>query len=365
LPVVAGASSATRQDQAAAVPVFVRAPIPELAQHYCDWLDRLGLIAHLAPPTPGTAQARAVLVDVLPDGLAAAWPGPRICCHATDSAGAEYSDLDLSMHDVQAIARAVGQVSQGHVAPDGDRLESTTNDLQLHILVAEDNPINRAILKEQLEALGCSVVIASNGEQALELWQPKVFDLVLTDVNMPVINGYELATELRELDPELPIIGVTANALREEGERCLEVGMQAWIVKPLSLQSLRTHLLKVCWPNWQDDAQQSGQPHPDTALPPDQDVPVKLSPAMRTLFINTMTQDIQTLRAALEQGDLLALGRQLHSIAGALGAVQVVGLAQRCNLLEVQLVNESFDESKCQQIREVLQSLATMIEALK
>ncbi|MFE1817359.1 response regulator, partial [Metapseudomonas otitidis] len=77
---------------------------------------------------------------------------------------------------------------------------------------------------------------------------PEVFDLVLTDVNMPVVNGYELATALREQDPELPIIGVTANAMREEGARCLEVGMNAWIVKPLSLQTLRSQLLKLCRP---------------------------------------------------------------------------------------------------------------------
>jgi len=365
LPVVAGALPATPQVESSAVPVFVRAPIPELAQHYCDWLNRLGLNAQLAPSTPGTTQPRAVLLDVLPDGAAPAWPGPRICCHGTDSMAGEHGDWDLCMHDVQAIARAVSRISQGHVEPAGNRLEGTASDLQLHILVAEDNPINQAILKEQLEALGCTVVVASNGEQALQLWQPDVFDLVLTDVNMPVINGYELATALREQDPELPIIGVTANAMREEGARCLEVGMHAWIVKPLSLQTLRTQLLKLCRPNWQGDAHELAAQLPDTAQPEDEDAPPKLSPAMRTLFIETMTQDIQTLLAALEQGDVQALGRQLHSIAGAMGAVQSASLAQRCTVLEVQLVNEAFDESMRQQIRQVVQRLAAMTDALK
>ena len=365
LPVVADALPVFAEGEASGLPVFVRAPIPELAQHYCDWLNRLGLQTHLASSTPAAAQSRSVLVDVLPDDTAPAWPGPRIRCYGTDSAQEGRGDWDLSMHDVQAIARAVGRISQGHVEPVEHCLADIANDLRLHILVAEDNPINQAILKEQLEALGCSVVVARNGEQALQLWQPEVFDLVLTDVNMPVINGYELATALREQDPELPIIGVTANAMREEGARCLEVGMSAWIVKPLSLQTLRNHLLKLCRPNWQGDTQEpSPQPAVNTLML-DEDAPPKLSPAMRALFIETMSQDIQTLQAALEQGDVQALGRQLHSIAGALGAVQSASLAQGCTVLEVQLADQAFDESLRQQVRRVIHRLAAMIDALK
>lgn len=365
LPVVADALPVPAEGEPSALPVLVRAPIPELAQHYCDWLNRLGLQAHLASSTPAAAQSRAVLVDVLPDDTAPAWPGPRICCHGTDSAQEGRGDWDLSMHDVQAIARAVVRISQGHEEPAEHRLAGTANDLRLHILVAEDNPINQAILKEQLEALGCSVVVARNGEQALQLWQPDVFDLVLTDVNMPIINGYELATALREQDPALPIIGVTANAMREEGARCLEVGMSAWIVKPLSLQTLRNQLLSLCRPNWQGDTQEPSPQPAATTLAQDEDAPPKLSPAMRTLFIETMTQDIQTLQAALEQDDAQALGRQLHSIAGALGAVQSASLAQYCTVLEVQLVDQMFDESMRQQVRRVIQRLAAMTDALK
>lgn len=118
--------------------------------------------------------------------------------------------------------------------------------MNLRVLVAEDNVINSAVIKEQLEALGCSVVVAANGEQALAQWLPGRYDLVLTDVNMPLMNGYQLAEALRQQDKTLPIIGITANALREEGERCAAVGMQAWLVKPLNLATLRAELEKHC-----------------------------------------------------------------------------------------------------------------------
>ncbi|RBJ70917.1 sensor histidine kinase, partial [Pseudomonas sp. MWU12-2534b] len=144
--------------------------------------------------------------------------------------------------------------------------------LKLHVLVAEDNVINSAIIKEQLEVLGCSVVVATNGEQALAQWVPGRFDLLLTDVNMPVMNGYQLAAELRQLDQTLPIIGVTANALPEEGERCAGVGMNAWLVKPLNLATLRVHLERHC----------------KIALPATSAAPLELPPDMRELFVTTL-----------------------------------------------------------------------------
>lgn len=363
LPVLLEALPDALEASPSQVPVFVRAPIPELAQHYCDWLARLGLATHLAPATPGAVQPGAVLVDVLPQASDQAWPGPRIRCHGGDSAQARPEAWWVSMHDVQAIARAAILAGRGEGAPWPGRHASSADDLQLHILVAEDNPINQAILREQLEALGCSVVTANNGEQALQAWQPGLFDLVLTDVNMPVVNGYELASALRARDALLPIIGVTANAMREEGTRCLEVGMNAWIVKPLSLQTLRAQLLKLCLPGRQVEESAASALMP--SRPMDEDRIPRLSPAMRTLFIETMAQDVQALLAALEQGDAQALGRQLHSVAGALGAVQVISLAERCIAIEVQLAQATLDEPVRQCVHQVIEQLTALSDTLK
>ena len=220
--------------------------------------------------------------------------------------------------------------------------------------MAEDNPVNQAIIKEQLEALGCSVTLAANGEQALQLWLPQAFDLVLTDVNMPLMNGYELARALREHDPQLPIIGVTANAMREEGVRCLAVGMNAWIVKPLSLQTLRGQLIRLC----------KVKPPVEPDLVPCDDS-VQLSDTMRPLFISSVEQDLQRIGAALERRDARALGQLLHSAAGALGAVQALDLAQACIELEDQLNRGSLDTALALKVKAVMQRLSAVLDTLR
>lgn len=114
--------------------------------------------------------------------------------------------------------------------------------LNLHVLVAEDNVINQLILKDQLEELGCSVELASNGAEALSIWQTGQFDVILTDVNMPRLNGYELTVELRRQGCTTPIIGATANAMRGEEEQCLAAGMDHCLVKPFALRALFNYL---------------------------------------------------------------------------------------------------------------------------
>jgi two-component system capsular synthesis sensor histidine kinase RcsC len=167
--------------------------------------------------------------------------GPRIVAvpGGPNPAQSNGTDWAVDADDVRAIAWAIHLAQLGANAQRPASLQAKTRPLNLQVLVAEDNVINAAIIKEQLEALGCTVVVTANGEQALAQWTPGRFDLLLTDVNMPVMNGYRLAEAIRQQDTTLPIIGVTANALREEGERCAAVGMNAWMVKPLNLATLR------------------------------------------------------------------------------------------------------------------------------
>ncbi len=73
--------------------------------------------------------------------------------------------------------------------------------------MAEDHPLNQVTLREQLERLGCEVTLADDGEEALALWDMSPYDMVLTDVNMPYLNGYELARKLRAEGVSVPIVG--------------------------------------------------------------------------------------------------------------------------------------------------------------
>jgi CheY-like chemotaxis protein len=102
------------------------------------------------------------------------------------------------------------------------------------ILLVEDNPVNQLVAKGMLSKLGCDVIVASHGVEALDWLERSRFDLVLMDCNMPVMDGYEASRQIRRSGrwPELPIIALTANAMPEERERCRAAGMSDYLAKP-------------------------------------------------------------------------------------------------------------------------------------
>jgi two-component system capsular synthesis sensor histidine kinase RcsC len=334
-----------------------------LTQHLCAWLNRLGIESRSVSTDLLQAEPSSLLVDMLPTGNEIPWPGPRIIATADGRNPPEYSGSgwNVDAYDVRAIAWSIYLAQQGVDGADRRALPEKSRSLNLHILVAEDNPINSQIIKEQLEALGCSVVLAANGEQALAQWLPGLFDLVLTDINMPIMNGYEFAAILRQHDVDLPIIGVTANALREEGERCAAVGMNAWMVKPLNLKTLRAQLMEHC------EIAVSAQATvvADSLVPEVAVDSVQLSPKMRELFISTMKQDRQTTLAALDSGDSNAVARQLHSMAGALGAVQAGAMAIAFAELESRLMGFSITPALALEVNTQLERLNALLNSFE
>ncbi|MBI6631711.1 response regulator [Pseudomonas paralactis] len=329
-------------------PVYVRAQVAELAQHLIDWLARLGLDSRAI--TTQEPPSAALLVDIAPLGNHQPWPGPHILATAGAPNPAQWSGTawTVDAHDVRAIANAVFLALPGADTQSQPARPEKPRHLNLRVLVAEDNVINSAVIREQLEALGCLVTVAVNGEQALAQWMPGRFDLVLTDVNMPIMNGYQLTTALRQQDKALPIIGITANALREEGERCAAVGMQAWLVKPLSLATLRAELEKYC----------------QIVLPAVAEQPT-LSPKMRALFVTTLRQDVGTTLAALERANANQVAQQLHSMAGALGSVQLKALASEFVELECRLTGMAVTPALDLEVRQRLARLNALLDTLE
>jgi two-component system capsular synthesis sensor histidine kinase RcsC len=116
------------------------------------------------------------------------------------------------------------------------------NNDDIVILVVDDHPINRRLLADQLGSLGYQVVTATDGVDALNFLKKKSVDIILTDVNMPNMDGYTLARRLREQKISLPVIGVTANALAEEKQRCIDAGMDGCLSKPVTLNVLQPAL---------------------------------------------------------------------------------------------------------------------------
>ncbi|MEE2939223.1 MAG: PAS domain-containing protein [Planctomycetota bacterium] len=144
-------------------------------------------------------------------------------------------------------ARSSGAAPAAPVAP-GPRAPAPDG-ATLRILVAEDTPVNQAVARRMLESLGCEVEIAENGRIAVERATAREFDLVLMDCQMPVLDGYLATHELRAAEPEgirsLPIVAMTANAMAGDRERCLEAGMDDYLVKPVLREALAAMLDRV------------------------------------------------------------------------------------------------------------------------
>jgi CheY-like chemotaxis protein len=105
----------------------------------------------------------------------------------------------------------------------------------LRVLLVEDNQINREVATEMLEDIGVVVTVAENGRRALELLGARSFDLVLMDVQMPVLDGIAATVAIRAMPAlhALPVIAMTANAMAEDRQRCLDAGMNDFVAKPI------------------------------------------------------------------------------------------------------------------------------------
>lgn len=125
------------------------------------------------------------------------------------------------------------------------RRQSETEPLRIKVLTVEDNPVNALVTELQLESFGCSHVHVSDGMQAIEIVKKERFDVILMDCHMPHMDGYEAARRIRDWEarfgqgrPRIQIIAVTANALEDERQRCLDAGMDDYLSKPFQKRQL-------------------------------------------------------------------------------------------------------------------------------
>ena len=114
----------------------------------------------------------------------------------------------------------------------------------LRVLLAEDNRVNQRVAARFLERLGHTVTLANDGREAVAAWQAAPFDLVLMDVQMPEMDGFEAVAAIRALELErgrggrTPIIALTAHAMSGDRERCIAAGMDGYLTKPMKLAQL-------------------------------------------------------------------------------------------------------------------------------
>ncbi|MFN3234584.1 MAG: ATP-binding protein [Gammaproteobacteria bacterium] len=152
--------------------------------------------------------------------------------------------------------------------------EKVTKSYTKKILVVEDNPANQAIVLQQLKYLNCEADVANDGVEGFEKYENNDYGLILTDCNMPNMDGYELAQKIRThekgIDNRIPVVAFTANAYKEDLEKCYEAGMDDCIVKPVELEILKEKL-----DEWLSVSEESSGPEHRSIVEKFHDAPVK------------------------------------------------------------------------------------------
>ncbi|MCW2284067.1 PAS domain S-box-containing protein [Rhodoblastus acidophilus] len=219
-------------------------------------------------------------------------------------------------------------------------------DRTTRILMVEDNEINREVAVELLGAVGLTAATARNGLEALEMAKAEPFDLILMDVQMPVMDGIEAAREIRKLPgwETKPIVALTANVLSEDRSACLEAGMNDFVAKPVDPGQLYATLARLLPAAGLDGAAPVASASPDVApAPPGLDVAagvrrlagdVEAYKRLARRFAELHDGDVGRIRVCLDTGDFDGARLIAHTLRGAAGNIGAGDLAEAAFRLE-------------------------------
>ena len=231
------------------------------------------------------------------------------------------------------------------------------------ILVAEDNEINQDVIRQQLRLLGYHADIVSDGRAALERWQNHDYALLITDVHMPNMDGYQLTQAIRTIERQqakhpMPIVALTAVALKGEAKHCQAAGMNDYLSKPITLSVLQVMLAK-----WLTVGEHSA----DLSLDPlllsapllVQDTPVLdvkmldklignnpgLQQQLLTKFLRRAEQQMTEIRQAAASNNLPQIAKITHALKSSARTVGGAQLGELCHGIEMAVNNQ--DEVNC------------------
>jgi signal transduction histidine kinase/DNA-binding response OmpR family regulator len=243
--------------------------------------------------------------------------------------------------DQRELLSAIGRVlarepGQRAVLP-ASMLPAELPERRLHVLLAEDNAVNQRLAASLLERRGHKVTIAANGREAVAAVTSQPFDVVLMDVQMPEMGGFEATTAIRALEadrhaPRMPIIAMTAHAMKGDRERCLAAGMDEYLTKPLDPRQL-------CALVEQRANGPGSAPQVEAATIPlevlarvggDRELLAEIS----RLFVDDAPVHLQKIRQALDASDGEALRRAAHGLKGAAANFDATAVVSAARELE-------------------------------
>jgi CheY-like chemotaxis protein len=231
------------------------------------------------------------------------------------------------------------------------------------VLLVEDNIVNQQVAQKCLERLGCNVHTVNDGLAGVSSFKEERFDLILMDMQMPVMDGVSATREIRKLERSgrhIPIVALTANVMAGQLERCLEAGMDDFLAKPLDIHRLRDVLDRFGLASKQaeDDTRRAAVQFADAPLDMKRIDSVaagdrEFAAELLHLFAESTQQSLAVLRDAAVRGDRIAVAREAHKLKGACGnvgalrlahlAAEVESTAERATERELKLALDTID----------------------
>jgi CheY-like chemotaxis protein len=250
---------------------------------------------------------------------------------------------------LNAILAVLGQhrVSSHRRTPMPTRAAAQNKNLD--ILLVEDNRVNQIVATRALEKMGHAITSANNGVEALALLAAGSFDLVLMDIQMPEMDGLTATKTLRAQEittgRHLPIIAMTAHAMKGDRELCLEAGMDGYVSKPISREALELEIAKTVGLSSASHAARNADIHKDVQSVKPITVDFKemlerlggdesLLHEVIEIFVDQAPRHIDTLRAAIAENDVKSVENIAHTLKGELGYLGIPEVSQKARALE-------------------------------
>ncbi len=277
------------------------------------------------------------------------------------------SYFEVLLPYVETDAQASGDLHLDSRVASGQRLKGRS------VLVADDNEVNRMVLEDMLSSEGAAVTLVMNGRQAVDAVRQSSppFDLVLMDVQMPVMDGLEATREIGNIAPDLPVIGQTAHAFEQEHEKCRKAGMVDTMTKPIEHETLIAtilHNVRQASTPAIDRGGASRQASADDSVATSAlDWPrlnqryadrLEVRNKILQIALTSLSDSPGQVRAAAAQGDTGQLARVAHKLKGGASSICAQSVSTRAADVEKAAVAESPD------IIPLAEELAAALEAL-
>jgi len=325
--------------------VIINSEIPD-----ADWAKIAGQIKE----EPALAKASLVILTSIEQ--------PDVSMKMDEIESAEFLVKPVKISQLlEILIKVMGEKPDGEdESPDSEpslALPGKEGREELRLLLAEDNLTNQKVIMFMLEKLGCQIDLARNGKEALILHESITYDLIIMDIQMPEMNGFEATKAIRKKEAKTgqhtPILAMTAHAMKEHQEQCLTAGMDAYISKPVQPEALTGAITKLLAAAQQAPEDSTSGEKAGSTIDFDENVLLKRFSSdinrkkrMIDIFLKDVARQIRRVKEAVEDRDIVLMKCESHTLKETASHFGARGLEKVASALEEAGANKNIGEAR-------------------